>query len=71
MIEKGELIKEWSSVKFYLQSYKNTELEFIQLWKHVLDSDETFSFNYPITTIIIIKLSFIILFSNTNFYIIF
>lgn len=65
MIEKGELIKEWSSVKFYLQSYKNTELEFIQLWKHVLDSDETFSFNYPITTIIL-KIALIIPLSNAH-----
>ena len=65
MIEKGELIKEWSSVKFYIQSYKNTELEFIQLWKHALDSDVTFSFNYPITTIIL-KIALIIPLSNAH-----
>ena len=65
IIEKGELIKEWCSVKFYLQFYKNTELEFIQLWKYILDNDETFSFNYPITTIIL-KITLIIPLSNAH-----
>ena len=65
IIEKGELIKEWYSVKFYLQFYKNTELEFIQLWKYILDNDETFSFNYPITTIIL-KIALIIPLSNAH-----
>lgn len=65
IIEKGELIKEWYSVKFYLQFYKNTELEFIQLWKYILDNDETFSFNYPITTIIL-KITLIIPLSNAH-----
>jgi hypothetical protein len=65
IIEKGELIKEWDSVKIYLKCYKNTELEFIQLWKHILDNDETFSFNYPITTIIL-KIALIIPLSNAH-----
>lgn len=65
IIEKGELIKEWSSVKLYFQLYKNTELEFIQLWKHILDTDETFSFNYPTTTIIL-KIALIIPLSNAH-----
>ncbi|MDW3631713.1 MAG: hypothetical protein QOK71_09775, partial [Nitrososphaeraceae archaeon] len=65
IIEKGELIKEWDSVKIYLKCYKNTELEFIQLWKYILDNDETFSFNYPITTIIL-KIALIIPLSNAH-----
>lgn len=65
IIKKGELIKEWYSVKFYLQCYKNTELEFIQLWKYILDNDETFSFNYPITTNIL-KIALIIPLSNAH-----
>jgi hypothetical protein len=65
IIEKGELIKEWDSVKIYLKCYKNTELEFIQLWKYILDNDETFSFNHPITTIIL-KIALIIPLSNAH-----
>ena len=33
IIEKGRLMEEWSLVKPYLQFYKYTELDFIQLWK--------------------------------------
>ena len=49
IIEKGKLIEEWYSVKSYLQFHKHTELDFIQLWKQILDNDEIFSFNYPTT----------------------
>src|SRR3954454_23986415 len=47
----------------HLQSH--TGLEFIQLWKYILDNDETFSFNYPITTIIL-KIALIIPLSNAH-----
>ena len=49
IIDKEKLKQEWDLVKYYLWSYKNNneEMDFIQLWKHILDTDEDFSFNYP------------------------
>ena len=38
---------------------------FIQSWKHILDTDENFYFNYPNLTIIV-KITLLILFSNAH-----
>ena len=65
IIEKGKLIEEWSPVKSYLQLYKNMELDFNQLWKHILYNDESFSSNHPTTTIIL-KIALIIPLSNAQ-----
>jgi len=62
IIEKGKLIEEWNSLKYYLQSFKNTEMNFIELWKYILDN---FSFNYPNLTIIV-KIALLIPFSNAH-----
>ena len=36
--------QEWNSTKLFLQNYKNNnrEMNFIQLWKHLLDTEEDF-----------------------------
>jgi len=36
----------------YLQFYKNNNrgMDFIQLWQHILDTDNDFSFNHPTIT---------------------
>ena len=65
IVEKGKLIEEWNSLKFYLQSYKNIEINFVEFWKNILDTDNNFSFNYPNSTIII-KVALLIPFSNAH-----
>jgi hypothetical protein len=65
IVEKGQLIEEWNSLKFYLQSCKNIEMNFIEIWKDIFDTDNDFSFNYPNLTIII-KIALLIPFSNAH-----
>jgi hypothetical protein len=65
IVEKGKLIEEWNLLKFYLQSYKNIKMNFIEIWKDIFDTDNDFSFNYPNSTIII-KVALLILFSNAH-----
>jgi hypothetical protein len=65
IVEKGKLIEEWSSLKFYLQSCKNMEMNFIELWKHIFDTDDDFPFNYP-NSMIIVKIALLIPFSNAH-----
>ena len=65
IVEKGQLIEEWNSLKFYLQSHKNIEMNFIEIWKDIFDTDNDFSFNYPNLTIII-KIALLIPFSNAH-----
>ena len=49
IIDKERLKQEWNSAKIFLQDYKNNnkEMNFIQLWKHILDTDEDFPSNNP------------------------
>jgi hAT family C-terminal dimerisation region len=67
IIDKEKLKQEWDLVKYYLWTYKNNneEMDFIQLWKHILDTDEDFSFNYP-TISLILKIALIIPLSNAQ-----
>jgi hypothetical protein len=65
IIEKGRLMEEWSLVKSYLQFHKHTELDFIQFWEQILDNDKTFSFNYPMVTIIL-KIALVVPLSNAQ-----
>ena len=67
IIDKEKLKEEWNSIKFYLQSYKNNnrEMDFIQLWKHILDTDENVSFNYP-TIILVVRIALLIPLSNAH-----
>jgi hypothetical protein len=67
IIDKEKLNQEWNSVKPYLQYYKNNnqEMDFIQLWQHILDIDDDFSFNYP-TIVILVKIALLIPLSNAH-----
>ena len=67
IIDKEKLKQEWDEVKYYLWSYKNNneEMDFIQLWKHILDTDEDFSFNYP-TIILVVRIALLIPLSNAH-----
>jgi hAT family C-terminal dimerisation region len=67
IIDKEKLIQEWNEVKYYLWSYKNNneEMNFIQLWKHILDTDKDFSFNYP-TIILVVRIALLIPLSNAH-----
>jgi len=67
IIDKEKLNQEWNSVKPYLQYYKNNnqEMYFIQLWQHILDIDDDFSFNYP-TIVILVKIALLIPLSNAH-----
>jgi hypothetical protein len=65
IIEKGKIIEEWNSLKFYLQSYKNMQMNFVESWKYILDIDDNFSFNYP-NSMIIVKILLLIPFSNAH-----
>ena len=65
IVEKGKLIEEWNSLKFHLQSCKNIEMNFVEIWKYIFDTDDNFSFNYPNSTIII-KIALLIPFSNAH-----
>jgi hypothetical protein len=40
-------------------------MDFIKLWKHILDTDEIFSFSYP-NVIILVKIAFLIPLSNAH-----
>ena len=67
IIDKEKLNQEWNSVKPYLQYYKNNnqEMDFIQLWQHILNTDDDFSFNYP-TIVILVKIALLIPLSNAH-----
>jgi hypothetical protein len=67
IIDKEKLKQEWNEVKYYLWSYKNNneEMDFIRLWKHILDTDENFPLNYP-TTILLVRIALLIPLSNAH-----
>ena len=65
IIDKEKIKQEWDIVKSYLLTYKNSEMDFIQLWKHILDTDEFFSFSYPNVTLLV-KISLLIPLSNAH-----
>lgn len=67
IIDKEGLKQEWNSAKIFLQDYKNNnrEMNFIQLWKHILDTDEDFSFNHP-NILLIAKIALLIPLSNAH-----
>jgi len=67
IIDKEKLNQEWNSVKSYLQFYKNNNggMDFIQLWQHILDTDNDFSFNYP-TILLVVKIALLIPLSNAH-----
>ena len=67
IFDKEQLKQEWNLVKYYLQIYKNNnrEMDFIQLWKHILDTDENVSFNYP-TIILVVRIALLIPLSNAH-----
>jgi hypothetical protein len=65
IINKERIKQEWDIVKFYLLPYKNSEMDFIQLWKHILDNDELFSFSYPNVTLLV-KIALLIPLSNAH-----
>ena len=67
IIDKEELKQEWNSAKLLLQHYKNNnrEMNFIQLWKHILDTDEDFSFNNP-NILLVTRIAFLIPLSNAH-----
>lgn len=67
IIDKEKLNQEWNSVKSYLQFYKNNNggMDFIQLWQHILDTDNDFSFNYP-NILLVVKIALLIPLSNAH-----
>ena len=67
IFDKERLKQEWDLVKYYLQIYKNNnrEMDFIQLWQHILDNDDDFSFNYP-TIVLVVKIALLIPLSNAH-----
>jgi hypothetical protein len=67
IIDKEELKQEWNSVKIFLQHYKNNnkEADFIQMWKHILDTNEDFFFNNP-NIILVVRIAFLIPLSNAH-----
>ena len=66
IIDKEKLKQEWDKVKYYLWSCKdNKEMDFIQLWKHILDTDENFPFNYP-TIVLVVRIALLIPLSNAH-----
>ena len=65
IIDKNNLSEEWCLVKPILQLKKSNELDFINFWKFIFDTDEDFSFNYPNISLLV-KISLIIPLSNAN-----
>ena len=66
IIDKEKLKQEWDEVKYYLWSYKdNKEMNFIQLWKHILDTDEDFPLNY-LTITLVVRIALLIPLSNAH-----
>lgn len=65
IIDKNQLFEEWCLVKYILQLNKSNELDFINFWKSIFDTDEDFSFNYPNISLLV-KISLIIPLSNAN-----
>jgi hypothetical protein len=65
IIDRNQLFEEWRLVKYILQFNKSNELDFINFWKFIFDTDEDFSFNYPNVSLLV-KISLIIPLSNAN-----
>ena len=67
IIDKEKLKQEWESVKYYLQIYKNNNngMDFIQFWKHILDVDYDFCFNYP-NIALVVKIALLVPLSNAH-----
>ena len=49
IIDKEKLSEEWSSAKYYLQSFSERAYNFTEIWKHIFDTDSNF-INNNLTT---------------------
>src|SRR3990170_8065176 len=67
IIDKEELKQGWNLTKLFLQNYKNNnrEMNFIQLWKQILDTDEDFPFNNP-SVLLVVRIALLIPLSNAH-----
>ena len=67
IIDKEELKQGWNLTKLFLQNYKNNnrEMNFIQLWKQILDTDEDFPFNNP-NVLLVVRIALLIPLSNAH-----
>lgn len=65
IIDKEKLSEEWSSAKYYLQSFSERSYNFTEMWKHIFDTDSNFISNYPIISILV-QIALIVPLSNAN-----
>ena len=65
IIDKEELLEEWNSAKYYLQSFSERTYNFTEMWKHIFDTDKNFIGNYP-TISKLVQIALIVPLSNAN-----